>query len=577
MSLCTDRMLLVSADAMGQLRLDLFRSLGANLTRQLLSRYGHACGRHDALQLQIDGGEKAAREWLLAAPITHTLRGAARVELDSFEVDRGESLLQISGIWHDSYEVEQHLVHFGLSENPVCWSLAGYFSGYASTVWGEEIVCEELACRGKGDAQCRFQLHLGCEWQNRDQAMPQIDLRGAMRDLEVVLRDQVLQLEQKTKQLDALNAVLLDLTENLERQVDDFSAELRRSEEKYRSIVKDSNDGIVIYQGRDLAIQEVNRAFAQMCGRTAESCIGVSFLDFIHPDSQVTVQSNASRRLQSDPQAPQSYEIKALRNSATRHWQLTASRLTYQPQMVSVIIKDITEEKAQQEKLQQQEKLAGIGLLTSGVAHEIGNPLSSISSLAQLIELDTEDDAARGRSVEVRHHVDRIVRIVNQMMDFARPPNMEWSFIDVHAIIEGALGIAGYQRGFKQLRVEKHYGDLPLTHAMPEGLQQVFMNVIMNAVDAMKGNGTLGIRTQASDGLIRVDFADTGTGMTEEEQRHAFEPFFTTKEVGKGTGMGLAVSYGIIQRHEGSIRVQSTKGEGSVFTVEIPIHDEPAR
>ena len=166
--------------------------------------------------------------------------------------------------------------------------------------------------------------------------------------------------------------------------------------------------------------------------------------------------------------------------------------------------------------------------------------------------------------------------IVKGLLDFARPKEPEMAPADLPSILDSCLAFAGHQTLFQNIKVEKSYAPegLPRVVADASQLQQVFMNLILNAAEAMDGRGTLTLKADADpvrDELVIV-VADTGHGIKEEEKARLFEPFFTTKEVGKGTGLGLAISYGIVRKHQGSIEVSSEAGRGAVFTIRLPLH-----
>ena len=167
--------------------------------------------------------------------------------------------------------------------------------------------------------------------------------------------------------------------------------------------------------------------------------------------------------------------------------------------------------------------------------------------------------------------------IVKGLLEFARPKEPEMSLISINDIAENSLSIMERQALFQNIKIKKTYtSDLPKIVADSAQLQQVFMNIIINAAEAMEGNGILALSTSLSrDGTcIEVKFSDTGHGIMEEDKKRLFEPFFTTKEVGKGTGLGLAISYSIIQKHHGTIEVKSELRKGSTFTVKLPLTEE---
>jgi PAS domain S-box-containing protein len=352
-------------------------------------------------------------------------------------------------------------------------------------------------------------------------------------------------------------------------------ADIRRSEEKYRSVMDDARDGIAIYR-RGEGLIEVNPAFARQCGRTVASCLGLEPFAIVQLKDRNRLQEWLARCLEGEEPASPSVECRiVLPNGAARLWKITANRLQYDRAAASVLVNDITEESAYQQRLIQQEKLAGIGLLTAGVAHEIGNPLSSLSSVVQILQLETVDEGLKERLRLMDIHIRRIAKIVRHMADFARPPQLEWQTANVNEMLDRTLELLHYDRRFRDIEIQRAYAPhLPPVNVMVEGMEQVFMNLIVNAADAMDGRGRLTLSTAMTAQGIRVTVADTGAGMTPEEARRAFEPFFTTKPVGKGTGLGLAVSYGMVQRHGGTIEIESEKGVGTRIITTIPLRKD---
>jgi signal transduction histidine kinase len=220
-----------------------------------------------------------------------------------------------------------------------------------------------------------------------------------------------------------------------------------------------------------------------------------------------------------------------------------------------------------------QEKLAAIGLLSSGLAHEIGNPLASIQAICEnQLRKQIEPQIAE-KFQRVNSQVSRIVNIVRQLVNFARNEPDKWMAASINNDIQTALTIAKLSRSAKSAEIHMELDpNLPETFAIGDQLSQVFLNILLNAFDAMsEDGGELRIRTFAAGGQIVASIEDNGCGIAEENLKNLFMPFFTTKETGKGTGLGLHVSDGIVKRHSGQILVKSTPGRGSVFYVEIPI------
>jgi len=235
-----------------------------------------------------------------------------------------------------------------------------------------------------------------------------------------------------------------------------------------------------------------------------------------------------------------------------------------------LLFEDITEKKRREGELLQASKYASIGKLTAGISHEIGNPLASISSLVQELQTEDTSDFSKEALKTVNTHIERIVRIVRSLGDFARVYSPEKAPTDIMAILENTLNLTRYDKKFKGIEVVRELGEVPALKINPDQLQQVFLNLILNALDAMPGGGRLTIGSSRKDGFVDIYFADTGTGMDKETAERVFDPFFTTKAPGKGTGLGMSICYGIVKEHGGVIIVESEKGRGTTFTVRLP-------
>lgn len=227
-----------------------------------------------------------------------------------------------------------------------------------------------------------------------------------------------------------------------------------------------------------------------------------------------------------------------------------------------------------QARLVQSEKLASLGKLAAGIAHEINNPLGGVLIYSHLLLEETKKDTPAYESMKkIVKETSRCKNIVKGLLEFARPREPEMTSTDINDCVDKALAIFERQALFQNIKIEKDYSDLPRIVADGSQLQQVFTNIIVNSAEAMDGSGILMIRTylDANGDAIRINFTDTGHGIKPEDKPRLFEPFFTTKEVGKGTGLGLAISYSIVQKHQGSIDVRSEIGKGSTFTIILPI------
>ncbi len=233
---------------------------------------------------------------------------------------------------------------------------------------------------------------------------------------------------------------------------------------------------------------------------------------------------------------------------------------------------DIDELQRLNEQLTRAEKLAAMGTLAAGVAHEVNNPLASISSLVQMMR------SQEGHSVETRERlnlisaqIDRIKQVTQDMTNFARSRPAARSEVDVNNVIRTALRLSSFDKAFQDLDVNTELGEgLPAVFADEDQLQQVFLNLLLNARDAMADGGSLSITTTLEAGHIRVEIIDSGIGIDTEAAAQIFDPFYTTKPAGKGTGLGLAVCYGIVTAHGGRIDVAANSPSGTRFMVFLP-------
>ena len=226
-------------------------------------------------------------------------------------------------------------------------------------------------------------------------------------------------------------------------------------------------------------------------------------------------------------------------------------------------------------RMAESERLASIGVLAAGVAHEINNPLGGILALTSLaLEITPADDPRRDNLEEVVRQTRRCGEIVKHLLEFSRQHRVSAERVDLHALVEKTLSLLERQSIFLNVKVERDLAaGLPTLVADGSQLQQVFVNVLMNAVQAMHERGTIRVssRFDALRDEVVLAFADSGCGIPKEQLSRIFDPFFTTKESGQGTGLGLSIAYGIVSRHGGSIEVDSEVGRGTTFTIRLPV------
>ncbi len=232
--------------------------------------------------------------------------------------------------------------------------------------------------------------------------------------------------------------------------------------------------------------------------------------------------------------------------------------------------------KAHQERLVHSERMAAVGSLTSGIAHELNNPLNNIGLTTETLVGDfaTFSDEEKLRMLDqISTQVERASATVRQLLDFTRKDQPAFTHVAVPGILESTLKLIGNELSLAKVepRLEAD-GDLPPVLGNPRNLQQVFLNLCLNGIQAMPKGGVLGVRVRAEgEAHLRVDVSDTGVGISGENLGKIFEPFFTTKEAGKGTGLGLTVVQSIVEKHGGRITVESAVGKGTTFSVLLPV------
>ena len=227
-------------------------------------------------------------------------------------------------------------------------------------------------------------------------------------------------------------------------------------------------------------------------------------------------------------------------------------------------------------KIMESEKLAIVGQLAASVAHELNNPLTGIVTYSHLmLEKIPCDDPTRISVEKIAGQADRCKDIIRGLLDFSRQRKPEKTLSNINSILRGCISLVENQAAFHNIQIVENYQDnLPLIVIDPSQIERVFMNLIINAAEAMNGGGklTLATRLNSDDRVVEVEFTDTGHGISEENMNKLFEPFFTTKDIAHGTGLGLAISYGIIKSHKGVISVESEVGKGTTFVVRLPLN-----
>lgn len=237
-----------------------------------------------------------------------------------------------------------------------------------------------------------------------------------------------------------------------------------------------------------------------------------------------------------------------------------------------ILLDDITQRVRLEDQMVQTEKLTSLGLLAAGVAHEVNTPLAVISNYIQMLAKQIDADDPRQKTIErIVKQTFRASEIVNNLLNFSRTGGTAAAEIDLNSVLDETLSLVQHPLKAARVSVVRNYAKkLPPVLGSTTRLQQVFLNLFMNARDAMPAGGMIEVRTAAHNGSVEIEVSDTGAGIPPEQLHRIFDPFFTTKASGRGTGLGLSVSYGIIKEHAGKVDVRSAPGKGTSFRLEFP-------
>ena len=350
--------------------------------------------------------------------------------------------------------------------------------------------------------------------------------------------------------------------------------ELERLREFSENILESLNDGLAVVN-RDDRIIRWNRRLEELYGVRHEEAVARR-LDEIFEPAFLEVLRSARRE---SPEGAAFYRVPVLtRHGAPRRLlvNVTTTPLRDSEGAIAgsiVIIEDISARVQLEEQLQISEKMASIGLLAAGVAHEVNTPLTGISSFTQMLLQGADENDPRTKVLEkIERQTFRAAKIVNGLLNLARPAQFDSGPVDVNAVINDVLSLLEHQLRTGSIRVRKELSADPLiVQGIEHKLQQVFLNLFLNARDAMPKGGWLSIVSRPDATGAIVEIGDTGSGIPPEQLSRIYDPFFTTKEIGKGTGLGLSITYGILQEHEGTIACDSSIGHGTRFTLSLPL------
>jgi two-component system, NtrC family, sensor kinase len=365
----------------------------------------------------------------------------------------------------------------------------------------------------------------------------------------------------------------------LYRQLQTKADELARLREFNENIVESLDDGLVVLDLEDRVVRW-NRALEQLYDVPRAAAIGQPFAEVF--ERRFVEAICAARR--DHPGGTTLYRVPLSRSAADEPLLVNAATVPLCTHVgpdsgttgTVIIIEDITARVQLEEQLQLSEKMASLGLLAAGVAHEVNTPLTGISSFTQMLLEGADPDDPRTRLLEkIERQTFRAARIVNGLLNLARQGAQgggERTHVDLNGVIGDVLALLEHPLQIGRIKVRRDLlSPAPVVMGIEHKLQQVFLNLFLNARDAMPRGGWLTIVSRIDGDRGVVEVADTGSGIPSEQLSRIYDPFFTTKSIGQGTGLGLSITYGIVREHEGTINVESTVGQGTRFVVSLPL------
>ena len=354
------------------------------------------------------------------------------------------------------------------------------------------------------------------------------------------------------------------------------ASEVDRIRKFNENIIESLNDGLVVLDLEDRVLRW-NTALERIYGVTNDAAVGEPLANLF--DAAFTDRLRRAREEQ--PDGATLYRVQLTSRHDDERQQLLVNAAIAPLRTPGgdtagtlVILEDITARVHLEEQLQLSDKMASIGLLAAGVAHEVNTPLTGISSFTQMLLEGTEPDDPRTQLLEkIERQTFRAAKIVNGLLNLARPGRSDAAGpVDVNGVINGVLALLEHQLQTANIQLRRELSPTPtVVLGVESKLQQVFLNLFLNARDAMPTGGWLSVASRVEDARAVIEVADTGSGIARDDLPRIYDPFFTTKAVGQGTGLGLSITYGVIKEHSGSIECKSGPDTGTQFTVSLPL------
>ncbi|MBI1746760.1 MAG: PAS domain S-box protein [Acidobacteria bacterium] len=674
LSLGDNRVVIIGADAFGHIRKELVDNLGVDAAKGILIRYGYRCGHSDAVRLKDRHPWRSELEWLLAGPKLHAIEGVVKVECEELKIDRQNGDFFMRGQWKNSFEAEQHIKLFGRSESPVCWSLSGYASGYASTFFGKAVYADETECIGRGDAVCRFELRtfqtsdekakqyqqylervhfkllfddcLECVGSLSSQLVEMTEPRGYLESIlkhspEAIITtdengvisfysqgaeqlcgysaEEVIgkhasflyagNLNDSDMMVDALkqkgriqsyeteflgrtgNIIpvhasislikdrqgkvmgLLHIVQDL-REVRRSVRELEQSDAFLAHSLFDSADAIIAVDMNNI-ITSWSKGAEVTYGYSEREVLGQPLEFFVPPDLKEGKELEKIDEYLRKDGIVRNFQTERLTKDGRRITVLLTRAMikNEKGEMVgsSIIAKDITKIKGMERQLMRAEHFTILGELAASLAHEIKNPLGGIKGAVEVIRDELcNTDPHKAILQDVLYEVNRIDKAVRDLLSYAKPRGPDFGEVELEAVLKRVISLTQKPLKEKNISIELSVGS-HLSHIWADAnqMEQLFMNLVLNSLQAIDRAGTVSIKAVEYTGQgFEIVIKDTGRGIPTEIKDKVFQPFFTTKT--EGSGLGLAICQHIVMNHGGFIDLKSTPGTGTAVRIWLP-------
>lgn len=358
----------------------------------------------------------------------------------------------------------------------------------------------------------------------------------------------------------------------LEKKIIERTKQLVESEKKYRMLVEKMRDGYFVNQ--DGIIVFANKAFCKMHGYTKKEAIGKKYTEFVSPQSLEEIKDIYRDRITKGFSKQQYVYFRLTKKGDSLPTENTVTLINYEGRIAAIgICRDITERIEMEKRMRETESLARIGHLTTSLAHEIRNPLSSAKMSIQMILKNNSIQGIDRRRLEIlSQQVLRLDKIVTEMLDFAKPMRFEFKQSHLPDLIDNCLEVIDGRLKEKEITIKKHFDkDLPYLMVDKEKMEQAIINILLNSIDAVDFHGKIWIfiKEMKRKKAVRLSIKDNGCGVDKEDLPYIFDPYFSNKP--KGTGLGLANAKRVIEAHNGTIEASPEKNGGMCFNITLPI------